>query len=79
MFCLSAYTCVISFLVLFEINVQGMLGVDSASARPCFDSTTVATTMKPNINENHFDIKIANIVHKAFWNDQYFMSIDIES
>ena len=24
----------------FEINVQGMLGVDSASARPCFDGTT---------------------------------------
>ena len=41
---------------------------------------SVATTTKPNINENHFDIKIANIVHRAFWNDQYFfMSIDIES
>ena len=24
----------------FEINAQGMLGVDSASARPCFDGTT---------------------------------------
>ena len=24
----------------FEINVQGMLGVDRASARPCFDGTT---------------------------------------
>ena len=24
----------------FEIHVQGMLGVDSASARPCFDGTT---------------------------------------
>ena len=24
----------------FEINVQGMLGVDSASARPGFDGTT---------------------------------------
>ena len=24
----------------FEINVQGMLGVNSASARPCFDGTT---------------------------------------
>ena len=41
LFCLSAYTCVFKFIeYCFEINVQGMLGVDSASARPCFDGTT---------------------------------------
>ena len=39
--CLSAYACVFKFIeYCFEINVQGMLGVDSASARPCFDGTT---------------------------------------
>ena len=32
--------CVKLYWVLFEINAQGMLGVDSASARPCFDGTT---------------------------------------
>ena len=41
LFCLSAYAYVFKFIeYCFEINVQGMLGVDSASARPCFDGTT---------------------------------------
>ena len=41
MFCLSADACVLKFVeYCIEINVQGMLGVDSASARPCFDGTT---------------------------------------
>ena len=41
LFCLSAYACVFKFIeYCFEINAQGMLGVDSASARPCFDGTT---------------------------------------